>query len=105
MAIGFDVFVSLEIKSLLESRYMIANSVVVDFSKTPFRFFGTGLQFEWKGFETKIKAMVGKEKRGLPSYRGPEKRGAQETSPLEIAFKSHFTSCFPLNRISPFSNA
>lgn len=44
--------------SLLDDWCLIANTITVDFSKKPSRFFGADFRLKWDQFEAQIKGVV-----------------------------------------------
>lgn len=58
MAVGVDMFLSYGLSILLEDWCTMANTVAVDFNKTPFRFFGADLKLKWNQFEARIKGIA-----------------------------------------------
>ena len=57
-----NVYMNRVIQSLLEFWCTMANSITIDFNKTPFKFFGADLNLKMKDFEAGIKGSL--DKRG-----------------------------------------
>jgi hypothetical protein len=53
-----------EMYFLLEDWCTLANSISVDFNKTPFRFFGADLRLKWNQFEARVRGTADKRERG-----------------------------------------
>lgn len=58
-AIGaFTVYTAWETNVILEQWCTMANSIMLDFNKTPFRFFGADIKLKWRDLETRIRGIV-----------------------------------------------
>ena len=60
-----NVYMNRTAHHLLEFWCTMANIITIDFTKTPFRFFGADIKLKLKDFETRIKGIV--DKRGVTS--------------------------------------
>jgi len=58
-AIGlFTIYTYWETSVVLEHWCLMANSITLDFNKTPFKFFSADLRLKWHDFETRIKGVA-----------------------------------------------
>lgn len=55
---AFNVYMCWEMSSVLELWCTMANSITLDFNKTPFKFFGADFKLKWREFETRIKGIA-----------------------------------------------
>ncbi len=61
----YNVYMNRTMDILLEFWCTMANTITIDFTKTPFRFFGADFKLKLKDFETRIKGIA--DKRGVTS--------------------------------------
>ncbi len=59
---SYMVFLDMGSKPIIRLWCTLVNNVVVDFTKTPFRFLDTEFNVRWKDFETKFRALVDRRK-------------------------------------------
>ena len=60
--------------SIIEFWCTMANSITVDFNKTPFKFFGGEFKVKWREFETRLRGLA--DRREVPANTSSRKHSA-----------------------------
>jgi hypothetical protein len=55
---AFTVYTAWETSVILEHWCTMANSITLDFNKTPFKFFGADLRLKWREFEARLRGLA-----------------------------------------------